>query len=252
MQAWVIRHPVSPETGVFRYLQCEITQTVSTVLLGYSIRDDAQLANAVLLDLLRGSWVSLPLQIVTHDFCDDLVVDALVSRNMIVDPRFQPVVSRGCSVVFPEEFRLSEQMTSSNGRYIAAVRALKSASCALQVITVDNVVCCSLLLPVTLPDVPYCVIRQDAVSEQLVCVRVGGVGDSETEDRVIWTFTDSPKMKPDSVWNSLCFSRSSMDQPLMNSSQMLVLTVCGDLEIRRQQHDGSSSVIWSLRSRLIT
>ncbi len=235
---------------MFRYLQCEITQTVSTVLLGYSIRDDAQLANAVLLDLLRGSWVSLPLQIVTHDFCDDLVVDALVSRNMIVDPRVQPVASRGCSVVFPEEFRLSERMTSSNGRYIAAVRVLKSESCALQVITVDNVVCCSLPLPITLPDVPHCVIRQDAVSEQLVCVRVGG--NPETEDRVIWTFTDGPKMKPVSVWNLTCFSRSSMEQPLMNSSQMLFLTDCGDLEIRRQQHDGSSSVIWSLRSRLIT
>lgn len=250
MQAWVIRHPVSPQTGVFRYLQCEITQTVSTVLLGYSIRDDAQLANAVLLDLLRGSWVSLPLQIVTHDFCDDQVLDALVSRNMIVDPRVQPVVLGGCSVVFPEEFRLSEQMASSNGRYIAAVRALKSASCALQVITVDNVVCCSLPLPITLPDVPYCVIRQDVVSERLVCVRVGD--NPETEDRVIWTFTDSPKMKSVSLWNLSCFSRSSMDQPLMNSSQMLVLTDCGDLEIRRRQRDGSSSVIWSLRSRLIT
>jgi hypothetical protein len=42
-----------------------------------------------------------------------------------------------------------------------------------------------------------------------------------------------------------------MEQPLMNTCRMLVLTDNGDLEIQQEERDGSSSVIWSLSSRLI-
>ena len=120
---------------------------VSTVLKGCTIRQDAELANAVLLDLLRGSWISVPLQIVTHDFCNDHVVAALVSRNIKVAPVEGPMLTKGNCIVFPDEFRLPDRMTSRNGRYNARSRALSADSNVLEIITIDNVVCFSLLLP---------------------------------------------------------------------------------------------------------
>jgi hypothetical protein len=122
LQFWADKHPAVPSDGVFNYLQCEITQAPSSVLLGRTIRQDAELANAVLLDLLRGPWMGKSLQIVTHDFCNDEVIDALVSRNMIVDPELCPVASRGNCVAFPQQLRLCDRMTSSNGRCNTAPR----------------------------------------------------------------------------------------------------------------------------------
>jgi hypothetical protein len=121
---WVDKHPVVARDGVFHYLQCEITQGAATVIQGRTICEDAEYANAVLLDLLRGSLVGVPLQIVTHDFCNDDVLDALISRNMIAVPSFCPVAIVGSGVVFPSDFRLCEQMTSSNGRLAPVFRSL--------------------------------------------------------------------------------------------------------------------------------
>ena len=103
--------------GVLCYLQCEITQSTPQILKGHTIRQDAELANAVLLDLLRTAWVGKPLNIVTHDFCNDDVLDALVSRNIIVVPSPSLVPTRGSCIFHPDELKLCEELTSSNGRH---------------------------------------------------------------------------------------------------------------------------------------
>lgn len=103
--------------GVLCYLQCEITQSTPQILKGHTIRQDAELANAVLLDLLRTAWVGKPLNIVTHDFCNDDVLDALVSRNIIVAPSPSLVSTRGSCIFHPDELKLCEELTSSNGRH---------------------------------------------------------------------------------------------------------------------------------------
>jgi hypothetical protein len=207
--------------------------------MGCTISDDAQAANAVLLDLLRGKWITVPLQVVTHDFCNDDVLGALVSRNMVAPVDHAPVASRGSCVVFPDEYRFFlQRMTSDNGRYSAVVCSGGDSSAALRIVTVDNVLCCTVPISLASVETDDCVLRLDAANRSMVCVRASdGHSDKDT------ALLQSGAKRSDGC--SPCSSCQSSTLPTM-----LVLTDAGELEVR-QQRSGSSSVVWSSGNRLI-
>jgi hypothetical protein len=248
LQSWVTTHPAVTDGSSLRYVQGEITQRVSTVLMCRTIRDDATRANAVLLDLLHGSWVGVPLHIVTHDFCCDAVVGALVSRNVILHPPPSPPPpppslsssaaaaaspsssSRSC-ICSPDELTSSDTLTSSNGRYTLAFSPSPSADCCLlRIVTSDNVPCLSISIPVSPSLLPHLALRPDPATRSLVCV---------FREQVVW------RSAPSGACNCNCRPRSILPH-------MLVITDYGELQVEQQRSDGSTAVVWGSRNRLVS
>ena len=243
LQSWVLKNAAVADGSVLRYVQAEITQQASNVLKGCTIRDDATRANAVLLDLLQSSWIGVPLQIVTHDFCNDAVVGALVARNMAVSASSMPVASSSSStalplppptrsrILFPEDFTSSDTLTSSNRRYTAALKPCTADACMLHVSTSDNVTCLSIPIPIPPHLLPHLAVRVDAAAHSLVCVCL-------SQDQVVWRAAAA------AAFNWSCRPRSLLPRAL-------VLTDEGQLQVEQQQGDGSTVVEWSSRNRLV-
>ena len=237
LRAYAAEHPVVSDGSCVQYLQGEITQKLSTALKG-SLRSDAELANAVLLDLLQDSWIGVPLQIVTQDFCNDTVLEALISRNMIASPQDSIFPSRGSVVKSPDEFRSSEVLISNDGRYLAVF----TESGSLQILTSDNVLCYSTSYSSASPRSRGDFALRLSCTDVLVCV---------CHEDVVWKAEHSIGMP--SI--ASLFSKLSPSQCCGSArppfSRALVLTDTGELHVERRYEDGSFDVEWSSGNRLL-
>ncbi len=238
LRSYVSAHPIVPDGSCLQYLQGEITQRLSTAIQG-SLRSDAERANAVLLDLLQDAWIGVPLQIVTQDFCNDTVIEALVARNMIVSPQDGLFPSRGCAIRSPDEFRSSEILMSNDCRYLA----IFSESGLLKIVSSDNVLCFSASFAAnpSLPSGEYCLRLSPA--DTLVCTCQGEVVWKATRKSVVPSIA-SLKSKISSLRCCGC-SQASF-------TQVLVLTDSGQLHVERHYDDGRFAIEWSSHDRILT
>jgi hypothetical protein len=236
LRSYVTAHPVVQDGSCVQYLQGEITQKLSTAIQG-SLRSDAERANAVLLDLLQDAWIGVPLQIVTQDFCNDTVIEALVSRNMILSPQDGLFPSRGCAIRSPDEFRSSEILISNDCRYLAVF----GESGLLKIVSSDNVLCFSASFSANSSQSPgdYCLRLSSA--DTLVCTCQGETV-WKAEQKFAVPSIASLKSKIPSLHCCGC-SQASF-------AQVLVLTDAGELHVERHYDDGRFAIEWSSNNRL--
>jgi hypothetical protein len=234
----VAAHHVVRDGSCLQYIQGEITQKLSTAVRG-SLRSDAERANAVLLDLLQDAWVGVPLQIVTQDFCNDTVIEALVSRNMIASPFGGIFPSRGSFVKAPDEFRSCEVLISNDGRYTATF----SESGVLKIVSKDNVLCFSAsFCPVSSPAHCDYSLRLSS-TDTLVCTCQGDV---------VWKAARRIRMPSMASFMSALSPYQCCNGSHASFSQVLVLTDSGELNVERHHEAGNFTVEWSSNNRLIS
>jgi hypothetical protein len=236
LRAYVNSHHVVNDGSRIQYLQGEITQRLSTAVMG-SLRSDAERANAVLLDLLQDAWIGTPLQIVTQDFCNDVVIEALVSRNMAVAPLDDLFRCRGSAVKSPDEFRSCEFLTSNDCRYVAVF----ADSGVLTIATSDNVLCHSISFSSSATSPGEYSLRLSA-SETLLCA---------LQSDVIWKAErDYSLPSISSILSKL--SPSHCCRPTHSQFQLaLLLTDDGELHVERHHEDGHITVEWKTGNRLV-
>jgi hypothetical protein len=237
LRTYVAAHPIINDGSCIQYLQGEITQRISTAVKG-SLRSDAQLANAVLLDLLQDNWIGIPLQIVTQDFCNDTVIEALINRNLLSSPFDALSPSRGAIVRSPDELRSSEVLTSNDGRYFA----IFNESGSLNIFSRDNVLCYSMSFASASSQSPGDFSLRLSIPNALVCACHG---------EVVWAAKPGFTMPYISSFMSklspvLCCGASHAP-----FTQLLVLTDSGELHVERHHDDGQFSVEWSSDNRLL-
>jgi hypothetical protein len=235
LRTYVASHPVVSDGSCMQYLQGEITQRLSTAIKG-SLWSDAQRANAVLLDLLQDAWIGVPLQIVTQDFCNDTVIEALISRNMTLSPQDGIFPSRGCAIRSPDEFRSSEILISNDCRYLAVFYE----SGSLKIVTSDNVLCysASFSLDPSLPSSEY-TLRLSA-ADSLVCTCQG---------EAVWKAEQ--RFAPIALLNSKLSPLYCCGCSPAPFVQVLVLTNAGELHVERHYDNGTLAVEWSTDNRLV-
>jgi hypothetical protein len=237
LRSYVSAHPVVRDGSCVQYLQGEITQRLSTAIQG-SLRSDAQRANAVLLDLLQDAWIGVPLQIVTQDFCNDTVIEALISRNMIFSPQDGIFPSRGCAISSPDEFRSSEILISSDRRYLA----IFSESGLLKIMSSDNVLCFSASFSAhsSAASGDYC-LRLSA-ADTLVCTCQG---------ETVWKAERKIELPSIELLKSKLSSLHCCGCSQASFAQVLVLTDAGELHVERHYEDGRLAIEWSSDNRLL-
>jgi hypothetical protein len=237
LRAYVAEHPVVSDGSCVQYLQGEITQKLSTALKG-SLRSDAELANAVLLDLLQDNLIGVPLQIVTQDFCNDTVLEALICRNMIVSPQDSVFPSRGSVVKSPDEFRSSEVLISNDGRYLAVF----TESGSLQILTRDTVLCYSTSYSSASPRSTGDFSLRLSANDILVCA---------CQEEVVWKAEHSLSTPSLSSLLSKLSPLQCCGSARPPFSQVLLLTDAGELHVERHYEDGNFAVEWSSDNRLL-
>ncbi len=249
LRSYVAAHSIVTDGSRVQYIQGEITQKLSTAVKG-SLRSDAELANAVLLDLLQDAWIGIPLQIVTQDYCNDAVIEALVSRNMVLSPFDGNFPSRGSVIKSPDEFRSSEVLISDDGRYMAAL----SEHGVLNIISKDNVLCFSAsFAPVpTAAQREYSLVPSAALSDYSLSLSTTDTLVCACHGDIVWKAERGFHVPSMTAMISKLSPFHCCGSSLASTfSQVLVLTNAGELHVERHHDVGNFTVEWSSNNRLI-